>query len=190
MLTVHDLVLKREGDLLHPGLSFALSPGQSVWVKGPNGVGKSSLLKALLGWLPHSGVTWHASLQKAYLGHNIGLIPHLTVWDYCATHPAVRFFDDAHCLSLLAELGLAGAQGRQVGVLSAGQQQRLALIPIMLSKAPVWLLDEPFTALDTSTIARLKSLFQRFLAEGVAMVIVSHHDLSDWASHTLCMEAT
>jgi heme exporter protein A len=188
MLTISDLVLKREGRILHPRLSLALSAGQGVWVKGPNGSGKSSFIKALLGWLPHPCITWQPNVQKAYLGHQNGLAPYLSVWEYCASHPSLGDFDPKACLSLLEALGLKGYQHQRIDSLSAGQKQRLSLVPVILSGAQVWLLDEPFTALDVASIAQVKTLFNAFLEKGVAMIVVSHHDLSDWATHTLSME--
>jgi heme exporter protein A len=187
MLTVTDLQLEREGRSLHPSLSFALDKGQSLWVKGPNGTGKSSLLKALLGWLPHEGVSIAADTQVAYLGHHTGLAPYLTVWQHCALHPTIRHFDPMACTQLLDTLGLGGLAKSQIGVLSAGQKQRLALVPVMLSGANLWLLDEPFTSLDKTSAAQVKLLLSGFLAQGIAMMIVSHDDLSDWATHSLSM---
>ncbi|MFI4955850.1 MAG: ATP-binding cassette domain-containing protein [Gammaproteobacteria bacterium] len=187
MLTVTDLQLQREGRSLHPALSFALDKGQSLWVKGPNGTGKSSLLKALLGWLPHEGVSITPDTRLAYLGHHTGLASYLTVWQHCALHPAIKHFDPLTCTQLLGVLGLGKLAHAQIGILSAGQKQRLALVPIMLSGASLWLLDEPFTALDTASVAQVKALLSGFLAQGVAMMIVSHDDLGDWATQTLSM---
>lgn len=187
MLTVTDLQLEREGRALHPSLTFALDKGQSLWVKGPNGTGKSSLLKALLGWLPHQGVTIAPDIQVAYLGHHTGLAPYLTVWQHCALHPAIQHFDPMACSQLLDTLGLGGLAKSQIGSLSAGQKQRVALVPVMLSGASLWLLDEPFTSLDSASTEQVKLLLSGFLNQGVSMMIVSHDDLSDWATHTLSM---
>lgn len=189
MLTVTDLVLERDGQVLHPAVSFDLKKGQALWVKGPNGVGKSTLLKALLGWLPHDGVAVAADTRIAYLGHHTGLPSYLTVWQHCEAHPAIRAFHPKACLELLDVFGLKPYQDTLIGTLSAGQKQRLALVPVFLSDATLWLLDEPLTSLDPASAKVVKTLLTEQLLAGIAMMVVSHEDLSDWATHTLSLEA-
>jgi heme exporter protein A len=187
MLTVNHLEIQREGRSIHAPLSFTLKKGEALWLKGPNGCGKSTLLKAILGWLPHEGVVLAPDHRITYLGHHTGLPLHLSVWDHCALHPAIPSFDEKTCQAVLAALGLESLIHRRIATLSAGQKQRLALVPVMLSGASLWLLDEPFNALDVNSTLKVKSLLKGYLQEGVAMIVVSHDDLSDWATQVLDM---
>lgn len=190
MITVTDLALQRNGRVLHPRLSFTLEKGQIWWVRGPNGTGKSTLLKALLGWLPHPGITHEEGISLAYLGHQPATPGYLTVWQHCQLHPTIAHLDTQRCQAYLDDFGLAASASTRIAQLSAGQKQRLAIIPVLLSDAQVYLLDEPFTALDTGSVQNVKSTLETARQRGISMMVVSHDDLSDWATHTLSLEDT
>lgn len=186
--SVTNLCGARGGLWLFDGLTFALQPGEALVVRGANGAGKSTLLRILAGLLsPADGSIVYGdrdeqSLPLHFLGHTNAIKSGLTVeqnirfWAAFAGlgaaegEAAVDAAADAFDLDLLRDL--------PARYLSAGQKRRLALARLIASPAPLWLLDEPTTALDT----RSTSLFEQAVAEhrrmGGVAVIATHQDLS------------
>ena len=170
-------------------MNLSLRAGQLALLMGPNGSGKTSLLRAIAGLAPAargrivlnggamSGQVTGARQAIAYLGHLDGLKKDLTVEEN------IRFISklhgSSHALSeLIAELGLTAAARRSVRQLSAGQKRRLALGRLALSDAPLWLLDEPVTALDIEARASFVALLKRHLAAGRLAIIATHEPLA------------
>lgn len=192
MLEARDLACQRGDRRLFQGLCFALAPGQLLRVEGTNGAGKTSLLRLLAGLgLPSAGqVCWQGRpIQRqrgafagalAYLGHLTGLKDELTPVDNLRTDAGLGSLGGAMRDDILASLGTWGL-ARQVRlplrVLSAGQRRRVALARLALSPAPLWILDEPFNALDTQAVAQLGRLIDTHLARGGLAVLTSHQDL-------------
>ena len=180
-----DLACFRGGRLVFRGLSFELRPGGALLLKGPNGSGKSTLLRIMAGLLqPIAGnLAWQDSTvadepeghfqRLHYVGHHDAVKPVLTVAENVAFWAALR---DQHArldpaLDAFDIRHLKDVPGR---FLSAGQKRRVNLARILAAPAPLWLLDEPTTALDVATVAR----FERVLAEHRAtggMVVASTH---------------
>ncbi|MGL6150488.1 MAG: cytochrome c biogenesis heme-transporting ATPase CcmA, partial [Aeromonas sobria] len=174
-------------------LSFSVSPGDLVQIEGPNGVGKTSLLRLLTGlsqpfagevrWngenIRHCRDEYHADLL--YLGHQPGVKAALTPFENLTFyqqlhHPADA---DADLWQILARVGLAGFEEHPTGQLSAGQQRRVALARLWLSAKPaLWILDEPFTAIDKQGVKVLEQLFLAHADRGGMVILTTHQDLT------------
>ncbi|GGF74740.1 cytochrome c biogenesis heme-transporting ATPase CcmA [Alteromonas lipolytica] len=194
-LAADNLTCIKRDRVLFTDLSFALLPGRLIYLRGPNGAGKTSLLRILTGLsAPDAG---ELSLdgqplerqrdtfnqQLIYVGHKAGLNGALTAMEnlrfWCAQHGAE--FVPADTYRVLALLGLVGLEEVPVRMLSAGQQRRVALSRLWLKKATYWILDEPFTALDTDGIALLEKHMRQHVAQNGAIITTSHQPLSDLA---------
>jgi heme exporter protein A len=192
MLETHDLACLRGDRRLFRGLNLAVAPGQLLRVEGANGAGKTSLLRLLAGLaLPAAGeVHWAGQTIRRqrdvyaqallYLGHLGGLKDELTAaenlqieTDLTGT-PGV---DAARIAAALAGWGLERQARLPLRVLSAGQRRRAALARLQLSDAVLWILDEPFNALDVDAVAHLGRQIEAHLARGGLAVVTSHMDL-------------
>ncbi len=176
LLAAHDVEIERGDRRLLTGVSLTVEAGDIWQLVGANGVGKTSLLRALAG-LARLGVTGEIEhdQQRLYLGHAPSLKKTLSPLDNLRCHPAcdIVVADDV-IFSALASVSLAGYEDRPVGSLSAGQQRRVALARLLLSPAPLWLLDEPFTALDASGCDWLDAQIRSHVSGGGAVVYTSH----------------
>lgn len=184
--------MKRDRTLFED-VSYSVAQAELLHVKGPNGAGKTSLLRILVGLseadagqvLFHSQQI-HENLERfhsnlVYFGHKPGLNQSLSAIDnirfWCQQHGIQTDIDVL--FPLLGELGLVGLEDLPVGNLSAGQQRRVALSRLWLKKsATIWVLDEPFTALDVQGIAVLQHKLVDFLAQGNSVVMTSHQQLA------------
>lgn len=167
------------GDLvLRADVSFALSAGEVCHLVGQNGAGKSTLLMQIAGMLPTPKGTIDAK-PLVYVGHAVGISELLTVEQnlrfLTALYDTKPSGEDLQ--AALAAVGLLGYQDLRGGELSAGQTRRAALAKLWLldaKTAPLWLLDEPFTALDTAMTQRLFAKIQDFAKSGGAALFTSH----------------
>jgi heme exporter protein A len=189
VLIAQDLACRRGERLLFRNLNFTLGSGQALLLRGPNGSGKSSLLRLLAGLLPPEDGTlsWRGRNVRAdraqyrgdlaYLGHLDALKPQLLVrenldfWAQLigATVPVEN---------ALAKVGLGPCAEFPAQHLSAGQRRRFGLARLLLKPVPIWLLDEPSTALDTAGQKLALDLIARHRAAGGLAVISSHDDLA------------
>lgn len=190
MLEAHNLECKRGGRTLFRGLAFAVGAGQALRIAGANGSGKTTLLRILCGLLPptQGAVLWNGSgvarlreeySQKlVYLGHSPAVKDELTAAENLSI--ACRIAGDAPAQAAvqeaLARFGLS-ATSAPVKRLSQGQRRRAALARLALSEArPLWLLDEPFSALDAEGVAVVNALVKHHLARGGALAFTTHQD--------------
>jgi len=190
LLEVTGLSCRRGGRLVFDRLSFALGEGELLALTGRNGSGKTSLLRALAGLTPpHAGTiawqgmdiaedpeNWRGRL--AWLGHLEGLKGDLTVMENLVFAERLRGGEAGDRLEwALVALDLIGLSAREVRTLSAGQRRRTALARIVLSQAPLWLLDEPLNALDAPAQAAFRTALQRHLAAGGLAIAATHAEL-------------
>ncbi|MGH6812256.1 MAG: heme ABC exporter ATP-binding protein CcmA [Methylocella sp.] len=186
-LSASRLTVERGGRVVFSNLSFALDAGASLTVTGPNGAGKSTLLRALAGLLPlHGGAISCTPLsggtlaeQAHYVGHADALKGLLTVAENLEFLAAM--LNAGHggmpVETALAEFGLSHAANLPVAYLSAGQKRRAALARLLVVKRPVWLLDEPTTALDAASQTRMAKIMAAHLAQGGMVVAAAHAEL-------------
>jgi len=179
LLAVRDLNLERGGRELFRDLSFDVLPGQLLQVDGPNGAGKTSLLRILAGLSRYgfSGrVERHCPLL--YLGHQSAVKALLTPRENLAWHVAGEAaYSDQQIEHALARVGLYGYEDVPSHALSAGQHRRVNLARLYLSHRALWLLDEPFTAIDKDGVAELEKLMVEHVQRGGAAVLTSHQPL-------------
>lgn len=180
LLTLKGLGCVRDGRTLFRALDLTVTGGECLTLKGPNGSGKSTLLRAVAGlFIDYEGEIRVSEL--AYLGHRPGVSLSLSPLEnlrwYASLEPEGKRLTPPALVTLLERVGLAGYEDVRCQHLSAGQQRRAALARLMLDSAPLWLLDEPFTALDTGGQELVRSLLVRHTAAGGAAVCATHQDL-------------
>jgi heme exporter protein A len=199
MLEAADLTCERGGRRLFSDLSFKLQEGEALRIAGANGSGKTSLLKILCGLLaPDAGeVRWRGaairslreeySRQIIYLGHLPAVKDELTAGENLdiACRLAGPRPSPAEVREALQAFGL-GAEAKPLKRLSQGQRRRAALARLALSgSSPLWLLDEPFFALDSSGIRAVHDLLAKHLSRGGVIVFTTHQDAGLAASRVI-----
>ena len=191
MLEISDLACTRGDHRLFSGLSFSLSEGELLQVEGVNGSGKTSLLRTLCGFMmPEAGVIrwrgedirklseeYHA--EMIYLGHLNAIKDELNALEnlYINAGLAGYSLDDKQAISALRRMGLRGRETLPVKVLSQGQRRRVALARLLVGSAPLWILDEPLTALDVGAVALMQELIGEHLASKGMVIYTTHQPL-------------
>ncbi len=187
MLEARELLCERDERTLFSGLSFTLNAGEWVQITGSNGAGKTTLLRLLTGLSrPDAGdVLWQGQplhqVRDSYhqnllwIGHQPGIKTRLTALENL--HFYHRDGDTAQCLEALAQAGLAGFEDIPVNQLSAGQQRRVALARLWLTRATLWILDEPFTAIDVNGVDRLTQRMAQHTEQGI-VILTTHQPLN------------
>jgi heme exporter protein A len=202
-LRAWDLTIERGGRRVIAGLSFEAPAGMGLTVTGPNGAGKTSLLRALAGFLPiesggfalddgDSDSERTVGEQAHYLGHADGVKAALTAGENLAFAAAMLGGDSSRKTQVdaLAALGLSHVIDFPARLLSAGQRRRVALARLLVAERPLWLLDEPTTALDAAAQAALAAIMRTHLKGGGILVAAVHAPLGLDGAQELRLGAT
>lgn len=175
-LKVEDLSVARGGIPLLEGVNLALDPGRALILRGPNGIGKTTLLRTIAGLQPPlKGRIGGAEDQIAYAAHSDGLKPTLTVAENLSFWASV--FGTNGIDAALAAYDLQALRNRAAGALSAGQKRRLGLGRMLVTGRPVWIMDEPTVSLDAASVAMFAAAVRAHLGQGGSALIATHIDL-------------
>ncbi|MDP1659234.1 MAG: cytochrome c biogenesis heme-transporting ATPase CcmA [Methylotenera sp.] len=192
MLTAQSLACLRGDRLLFKHVGFELKAGGLLYVLGENGSGKSSLLRMLCGLLlPEDGaVFWAGKKIKedaenflsnlTYIGHLNGLKDDLTALEnlYMGARLAGAEVSEKSALAALTAIGVTRCANLPVRVLSQGQKRRVALARLWLTESKLWILDEPFAALDIASVDVLASRLGQHMSNGGMTIITTHQDVT------------
>ncbi len=179
LIRAQGLACRRGGRLLFTGLDFSVQAGQSLWLRGANGIGKSSLLRCIAGLLPLAGGTLEQPGPLALVDDHLPcdfelpLMQALAFWARFGPRGTATARREivVHAMDALAIAHLGDVPVRH---LSSGQRQRAKIALAMISGAPLWLLDEPWNALDVAGCERLDGVIAAHLAAGGAALIAAH----------------
>lgn len=175
-LKVTDLSVARGGVPVLEGVSFALHAGEALVLRGPNGVGKTTLLRSVAGLQPPlSGQVGLDREAMAYAGHADGIKATLSVRENLTFWADVFATDRVG--AALAAFELEGLADRHAGNLSAGQKRRLGLARMVVTGRPVWVLDEPTVSLDVDAVAMFAAAVRAHLKGGGMALMATHIDL-------------
>ena len=186
-LKINNLSCQRGYNLLFENLSFELNSGEVLKISGPNGSGKTSLMKILAGLnsfetgsIEYDNIKINSekyNLDFLYLGHLAALSPELSCLEnlkytaHLGNNNLNLDFSDA-----LTKVGLEKFENELVGKLSAGQKKRIALSLLFITQSKVWLLDEPFSALDSQAIKIIESRIEEHCNSGGLCILTTHQD--------------
>ena len=197
-LIINELSCHRGYNTLFGELSLSLVAGDILRVSGANGSGKTSLLKILAGL--NSAESGSVSFQEHLVGSNeyqenifyFGHLPALSPELSCQEN--LQYLSNLQCshsqyqaIDALAAIGLKGYENEYAANLSAGQKRRVVLAALFISNAPIWLLDEPFTALDSDGMAALEVQISKHSANGGICVLTTHQDCNLTNMRTLSL---
>ena len=188
MLQVSNLTCVRGGRQLFSGVGFEVAAGGLLHLKGGNGAGKTSLMRILCGLSSQDGgdIRWNgATVDESYrsnlfyLGHQNALQEALTVDENLRFYAALsgQTPDAQKTLAALGQLGVRACQHRLVRHLSQGQKRRVALSRLLMTPARLWILDEPFVALDQQAIQSLTAVVGQHLHSGGLVILTSHQNV-------------
>ena len=189
---------------LFSGLDIAVSPGTLVQLTGPNGSGKTSLLRILCGLLPpaEGAVNWNGANIRSlgeeyftavtYLGHRHGVKDELSAVENLRISNALNGVEISkdRARSVLEQMGLAGRDLLPARLLSEGQRRRVALARLLVCNTKLWLLDEVMTSLDKGAVALVRSLIEKHLTDGGIAIVATHQELGLSAGLTRRLELT
>lgn len=190
MLEIRNVTCIRDERVLFEQLSFTISDGELIQIEGQNGAGKTTLLRIIagLGYADEGEIYWKGeSIKKSreefhsdllFLGHHTGVKRELTAFENLTFYQSMHNqYDENAIWDALARVGLAGREDVAAGQLSAGQQRRVALARLWLSKQKLWILDEPLTAIDKQGVKVLEQLFMVHAKQGGIVLLTTHQDL-------------
>ena len=177
---------------LFAGLDFVLDAGELLYVNGPNGSGKTTLLRMICGLVaPAEGtISWNGEdfrsvgdayrAEVVYLGHYSGVKDDLNGLENLRIN--CRLAGDnpsgTELVRALGEMGLGGLETLPTKVLSQGQKRRVSLARLLLTRAHLWILDEPYTALDSAAVELLQKVIRNHLAQGGLVVLTTHQQVA------------
>ena len=175
-LSVTDLAVARGGLPVLESLSFSVRPGEALILRGPNGIGKTTLLRTIAGLQPPLAGAMNLPAEAiAYAGHADGLKATLSVTENLLFWAAV--YGTGAIEPALDRMNLTGLRDRAAMSLSAGQKRRLGLARLLVTGRPVWVLDEPTVSLDAASVALFGEAVRGHLAGGGMAVMATHIDL-------------
>jgi len=207
LLAFSQVACHRDGRMLFSGLDYTVNTGDIVQVTGANGIGKTTLLRAIVGLLPDydgdicwrgqpldgSGISNHRydfTTELLFIGHLAGVKQSLTPREnlqFLANLQGANTYNLKQVDDALAQVGLYGYEDMPGYQLSAGQNRRVALARLYLNQATLWVLDEPYTALDVHAIQKLEILFADHAKQGGCVVFTSHQKPSIDTLRTLAL---
>jgi heme exporter protein A len=188
-LSADGLTLFRGERCLFQGLSFALNPGEMLLLEGRNGSGKTSLMRAIAGLIEFEDgdVLWDGKPVRSnrpdfygslvWMQHRVGFKADLTLVENLRFESHLRAQSDQDFDAVLERLGIERLKRLPMRALSAGQQRRVALARMLLSRVPLWLMDEPFTNLDRQGRALVMELTTHHLDDGGMCIMAAHQDV-------------
>ena len=189
LLRAHQLTCIREDRVLFDELSFTVNAGDLIQIEGANGAGKTSLLRLLAGLsLPYEGEVRYQeqAITKCredfyqdltFIGHLAGVKGELTAIENLSFSLSLQQDNTDNIDNAIERVSLSGFEDSYASHLSAGQNRRIALARLWQSTSKIWILDEPFTAIDKAGVAQLEQLFLDHIARGGAIVFTSHQEL-------------
>ena len=191
MLEVSNLACSRGDHRLFSGLNFQLHLGQIMQVQGVNGSGKTSLLRSLCGFLmPDEGdIVWRGEsireldeeyyAELLYLGHLNAIKDELSALENLLISAGLSGveLEEKEAMAALRRMGLRGKELLPVKVLSQGQRRRVALARLLVTDAPLWVLDEPLTALDVGAVDMMQELIGEHLSNSGMVIFTTHQPL-------------
>lgn len=193
LLQARQLYCERDERVLFARLDFSLHAGELLQIEGPNGAGKTTLMRSICALNSHfeGEVFWRGTrlqddrerffAETLILGHLSGIKLPLSPTENLRWIAAVRGINldnlTQRIADSLAAVGLAGFEDMPASALSAGQKRRIALARLFLEPATLWVLDEPFSAIDKQGVAVLEGLLEDHVSRGGAALIVTHHDM-------------
>ena len=188
-LNATSLTLFRGDRCLFKNLSFALNPGELLLLEGRNGSGKTSLLRAIAGLLElESGsIEWDGAPVRrerqmfqnslVWMSHKVGFKGDLTLVENLQYESRLRLQSSVDFDDMLKQLNLGKLRRLPMRSLSAGQQRRVALARMLMSSAPLWMMDEPVSNLDSEGRELAVRLLERHLADGGMAIVAAHQDI-------------
>ncbi|MGV6818375.1 MAG: cytochrome c biogenesis heme-transporting ATPase CcmA [Thiotrichales bacterium] len=189
MLEVHAISCERGERLLFSDLSFTLNPGELLRVAGVNGSGKTTLLRLLSGLAPpdEGDILWNGKAihrsgevyrsQMSYIGHNLAVKLELTPLENLQFAQALGGLESKTAFELILDnVGLYGFEYDLCRTLSQGQRRRVALARLVFSTAKLWILDEPFVALDVKGVEFIAGLLAAHTDKGGMVILTTHQD--------------
>lgn len=176
LLAVHDLAVARAGIPVLEGVNFSLAAGRALVLRGPNGIGKTTLLRTVAGLQPAlQGRVAAAPDTVTYAAHADGVKATLSVAENLAFWARVFATDAVE--AAIDRMALRDLAERRAANLSAGQKRRLGLARLLVSGRPVWVMDEPTVSLDVASVQLFGAVVRDHLAAGGAALIATHIDL-------------